>query len=81
MEIDFSSATIVSHFSIIKDPRITGRSGHKLIDIIVIAICGILCGYDDRVAIESFGKAETIEDERQADSGQHHFTLNLEDYF
>jgi predicted transposase YbfD/YdcC len=51
-----SSSTIVSHFSVIKDPRVTGRSDHKLIDIIVIAICGMICGCDDWIAIEDFGK-------------------------
>jgi len=50
--------SIVSHFSTIKDPRVIGKSKHKLIDIIVIAICGVVCGADDWVAIEAFGKAK-----------------------
>ncbi len=51
-------STIVTHFSVISDPRVTGRSKHKLIDIIVIAICASICGADDWVAIEAFGKAK-----------------------
>lgn len=50
--------SLVSHFSVIKDPRVTGRNKHKLIDIIVIAICGVICGADDWVSIESFGKSK-----------------------
>ena len=53
-----NNSTITTHFSVIKDPRVTGRSEHKLIDIIVVAICGAICGADDWVAIEAFGKAK-----------------------
>lgn len=53
-----NNSTLVSQFSVIKDPRVAGRSEHKLIDIIVIAICGVICGADDWVAVESFGKAK-----------------------
>lgn len=53
-----NNSTIVSHFSVLRDPRVTGRSDHKLIDIIAIAICGAICGADDWVATEAFGKAK-----------------------
>lgn len=55
---DEINSTLVSHFSVIKDPRVEGRSRHKLIDIMVIAICGIICGADDWMSIEAFGKAK-----------------------
>lgn len=58
METQDSSTTLVSHFSVLKDPRVTGRSDHKLIDIIVIAVCGVICGADDWIAIEAFGKSK-----------------------
>jgi predicted transposase YbfD/YdcC len=35
----------------------TNKARHKLIDILVIAVAAILCGADDWVAIETFGKA------------------------
>jgi len=53
-----NSSALISHFSKIKDPRVKGRSGHKLLDIMVVAICGIICGADDWVAVEAFGKAK-----------------------
>lgn len=53
-----SNSSIVTHFSTLKDPRVKNRSDHKLIDIMVIAICGIICGADDWAAISAFGKAK-----------------------
>jgi predicted transposase YbfD/YdcC len=48
---------LIDHFSAITDPRIDRQKRHKLIDILTIAICGVICGADDWVAIEAFGKA------------------------
>ena len=52
------SAALMDHFSELEDPRIDRRKEHKLIDILVIAICAILCGANDWVAVETFGKAK-----------------------
>lgn len=51
-------AGIADYFSEIEDPRINRRKEHKLIDIMVIAICAIICGADGWVGIEAFGKAK-----------------------
>lgn len=52
------SCTISDHFGELKDPR-TGRLvDHLLQDILTIAICGVICGADDWVAIEAFGRAK-----------------------
>ena len=45
-------------FRDIPDPRVEGRCDHKLLDIIIIAICGVLCGADSWVGIETVGKAK-----------------------
>lgn len=45
------------HFLKVDDPRATNVS-HVLIDIIIIAICGLICGADNWVEIEAFGKAK-----------------------
>jgi len=42
------------HFITISDPR-EDNSSHKLIDIIILAICGTLAGCEGWVAIEQFG--------------------------
>lgn len=52
------NCTIAEHFSPLKDPR-TGRMvDHYLIEILTIAICAVICGADDWVAIEQFGQAK-----------------------
>jgi len=45
-------------FGDLPDPRVERSRLHSLHDILVISICGILCGADDWVAIASFGKAK-----------------------
>ena len=52
------TASIVDHFGALEDPRIERHKQHQLLDVIVIAICAIVCGADDWVAIETFGHAK-----------------------
>lgn len=52
------SAALLEHFRELADPRIDRHKEHKLIDILVIASCAILCGANDWVAVETFGKAK-----------------------
>ena len=48
--------TIQDHFRRLKDPRINRRKLHLLLDIMVIALCAVLCGATDWQQIEAFGK-------------------------
>jgi len=48
--------TIKHHFRKIKDPRINRHKRHQLLDIIVIALCAVLCGAKDWQQVETFGK-------------------------
>ncbi|GAA6618972.1 ISAs1 family transposase [Scytonema sp. NUACC26] len=50
--------TIAEHFSNIDDPRIERRKLHKLIDIITISICAVICGADTWEDIELFGESK-----------------------
>ena len=45
-------------FAQVEDPRIERTKRHRLRDIIIIAICGVICGADGWVGIEEFGKAK-----------------------
>lgn len=47
--------TIAEHFSAIEDPRIDRSKQHKLIDIITIAICAVICGAEGWTDIETYG--------------------------
>ncbi len=50
--------TISDYFVDLEDPRIERTKRHKLIDLITIAICAVICGADSWVAIETYGKAK-----------------------
>lgn len=56
MEVQDSS--LKTHFEKVKDPRINRTKKHQLIDIIVIAICAIICGADGWEGMETYGKAK-----------------------
>jgi len=47
--------TIQHHFRKLKDPRINRLKLHLLPDIIVIALCAVLCGAKDWQQVETFG--------------------------
>jgi|SRR6266487_4641171 len=49
--------TIFAH---VEDPRMERTKLHRLRDIIIIAICGVICGADGWVGIEEFGKAKEV---------------------
>lgn len=47
---------ITEHFSTLEDPRIDRTRRHDLMDIIVLAICAVICGADGWDDIEEFGE-------------------------
>lgn len=49
--------SIAEHFGNIKDIRIERGKKHKLIDIITISICAVVCGADGWIDIEMYGIA------------------------
>ena len=52
------ATNIRHHFATVADPRIDRTKAHDLLDIIVIAICAIVCGADSWVEVENFGNAK-----------------------
>ena len=50
--------SLVEHFEDLEDPRVERTKFHQLRDIIVIAICAVICGADNWVEIEEFGQAK-----------------------
>lgn len=49
---------IEEHFSKVSDPRVDRTKEHKLMDMIAIAICAVICGAEGWVDIELFGKSK-----------------------
>jgi len=53
------AGAVMEHFAELEDPRAHARKiRHKLIDILVIAICGVIFGADDWVGSCDFGKTK-----------------------
>ena len=48
--------TILDHFKDLEDKRVERTKRHKLIDIVTIAICAVICGADSWVLMETYGK-------------------------
>lgn len=50
--------SIIEHFADLEDPRIALKTEHKLIDVVVIAICAVICGADKWTQIEELGRTK-----------------------
>ncbi len=50
--------TLFDNISTIKDPRIERHKRHSLADILVIAMCAMICAADTWEEIEEFGHAK-----------------------
>lgn len=50
--------SIGEHFNHLEDPRMDRTKHHQLLDIIAIAICGVICGADNWVDLELFGRSK-----------------------
>lgn len=51
---------IAKHFSKVSDPRVDRTKEHKLIDLIGIAICAVICGAEGWTDIEHFGHSKIV---------------------
>ena len=54
----FAEDSIMSYFSRVEDPRTGENISHPLINILTIAILGVLCGADGWVDVERYGQAK-----------------------
>ena len=51
-------AQLRADFADLTDPRVERTKEHPLLDILTIALCAIICGAKDWVAVETFGNAK-----------------------
>jgi hypothetical protein len=56
-EMDKNSG-IQAHFGVIVDPRVNRSRDHKLIDLLTITLCAVICGAEHFTEIALFGKAK-----------------------
>ena len=50
------TASLMEKFSTLVDPRIERTKKHSMTDLLVISICGFICGIDNWVELEEFGE-------------------------
>jgi DDE_Tnp_1-associated/Transposase DDE domain len=50
--------SLQTHFADLPDPRLTNRCDHKLIDLVVIAVCATLAGADSWQSIATFAHSK-----------------------
>jgi hypothetical protein len=55
---DNPTVSLMEHFSGVEDPRSDFGRRHLLLDIIVIAICAVICGANNWVEVEVFGQSK-----------------------
>jgi hypothetical protein len=49
---------IQTHFATLEDPRIDRTRYHDLMDIVVIAICAVICGCEGWMDIAKYGRSK-----------------------
>jgi len=55
---DAPKLSLLKHFKDLADPRVIGRCDHELLDVMVIALCCLLCGGSSFNDMEDFGRAK-----------------------
>ena len=50
--------SLIEHLQGLPDPRVRGRCDHELVDVLVIALCCLMCGGEGFNDMEDFGKAK-----------------------
>lgn len=55
-----AGAALAEHFESLEDPRAKHLTDHKLMEIIVIAICGVICGAETWTDVELFGNERLV---------------------
>ena len=53
-----SRPALIEHLEQISDPRIERTKRHKLIDVLVIAVCATICGAEAWTGMEELGEAK-----------------------
>jgi predicted transposase YbfD/YdcC len=58
MAANTADLSLSTHFATLEDPRVERTKLHRLLDILTIALCAVICGADNWVEIEEFGHAK-----------------------
>ena len=50
--------SISAHFAALPDPRVERTKEHRLVDILTIGLCAVICGADGWVAVQMFAQSK-----------------------
>lgn len=56
MQVEVNFETWKDCFADLPDPRVEGRTLHRLTDILFLVLCATICGMDDEEAVEEWGE-------------------------
>lgn len=56
--MDRDGVSLVECFAELTDPRVERTRRHELVDVVVIAVCGAICGLDEWTALAEYGRAK-----------------------
>lgn len=56
--IEIFQGSFVENFSALSDPRIERTKRHQLLDVLITAVCAVICGADTWVDIAAYGRAK-----------------------
>jgi predicted transposase YbfD/YdcC len=56
--VPFPNLSLIEHFQDLPDPRVDRTKDHELIDLLIIAVCTLLCGGESFNDMEDFGHAK-----------------------
>jgi predicted transposase YbfD/YdcC len=54
------ATSISEHFATLTDPRAERGKEHRLLDILTITLCAVICGADNWVAVATFGEQKEL---------------------
>ena len=57
--VPFEPIQLAQRFQHLRDPRISRTRRHEFVDLLMIAICGVLCGADNFVEMERFARSHS----------------------
>ncbi|MFQ3616292.1 MAG: transposase family protein [Cyanobacteriota bacterium] len=58
LQLPQASVLVLEHFKHLEDPRAEHLVEHRLLDIIALSICAVICGADSWVDIENYSRAK-----------------------
>src|SRR3569832_28418 len=57
---DTNYKRLTEHIKVLEDPRMLGKTGHNLLDVIFISVCAYICGANSWDGVYEFAKTRHL---------------------